>query len=170
MSTPNLLDGTEQFMRAAGQPIPDVPTIPPASVIALRMKMLVEEVSELVEAVGFRDMQDYLDCVYSDDSIDDIIQEAIDGTGRYNFDFTEMIDAFHDIAVIAYGGALETAGSDATKAAAAEVTRSNLDKVNGKHGPTVWAGEPMNSKVKKPAGWVGPDIAGVLKASGWEAT
>lgn len=163
---PNLLDGTEQFLTAAGHPIPDVPTIPPASVIARRLKMLVEEVSELVEAVGFRDIYDYLNCAY-DDSVEDTIQESIDSTARYPFDFPEMIDAFHDIAVIAHGGALETAGSEGAKATAAEVTRSNLDKVNGKHGPTVWAGEPMNSKVKKPAGWTGPDIAGALKAAGW---
>ena len=160
---PNLLDGTEQFLTAAGHPIPDVPTIPPASVIALRMELLIEEVSELVEAIGFRDLYDYLQCVYSDDSsIEEIIHEAIDGTGRYPFDFPEMIDAFHDIAVIAHGGALEAAGREGAKATAAEVTRSNLAKiVDGK------VLRRADGKIQKPEGFQPPDIAGALKAAGW---
>lgn len=158
---PNLLDGTEQFLAAAGHPIPDVPTIPPASVIALRIKLLIEEVSELVEAIGFRDLYDCLDCQGTEYE-EMVVQHSIDGTGRYKFNFPEMIDAFHDICVIAHGGALEAAGSEGAKATAAEVTRSNLAKiVDGK------VLRRADGKIQKPPGFQPPDIAGALKASGW---
>lgn len=163
---PNLLDGTEQFLRAARHPIPDVPTIPAAAAVAQRLKLLVEEVTELVQAVGFKDLYDYMECAH-DDEADIVVQDAIDaGT----FDLPESIDAFHDITVVAHGGALETAGSDGAKATADEVTRSNLDKVNGKHGPTQWSGRPFASKIMKPIeqGWQGPDIIGALVACGWD--
>ncbi|OZC80224.1 hypothetical protein CH274_13395 [Rhodococcus sp. 06-418-5] len=161
----NLLDGTEQFLRAARHPIPVVPTIPPAAVVTQRLKLLVEEVTELVQAAGFKDLYDYMECAHGDEA-DIVIQDAIDaGT----FDLPEAIDAFHDITVVAHGGALETAGSDGSKTTAAEVTRSNLDKVNGKHGPILWSGRPFASKIMKPIeqGWQGPDIIGALTECGW---
>lgn len=158
---PNLLDGTEQFLTAAGHPIPDVPTIPPASVIALRMKLLIEEVSELVEAVGFRDIYDYLECDLAQ-CAEDVIRDSFDATGRYPFNLPEMIDAFHDICVIAHGGALEAAGREGAKATAAEVTRSNLAKiVEGK------VLRRADGKIAKPSGFQPPNIAGALKAAGW---
>ncbi|PBC38517.1 hypothetical protein CJ179_38630 [Rhodococcus sp. ACS1] len=57
-------------------------------------------------------------------------------------------------------------GSDLALDLAAEVTRSNLDKINGKHGPIVWAGEPKKSKVLKPEGWVGPQLVEVFAKHG----
>lgn len=108
MTLPNLLDGTEEFLHAAGHPIPDAPAIPAADVIALRLKLLVEEVTELMQAVGFYGIHDYLECA-EDYSAVDVIEDAIDGVAG-SVNLVEMVDAFHDITVIAYGGALETAG------------------------------------------------------------
>lgn len=150
---PNLLDGTEQFLRAAGHPIPDKPAIPPAETVALRLKLLIEEVTELVEAVGFRDLYDYLECAH-DETAEMVIDTAtVDG----KFDLPEVVDAFHDITVIAHGGALETAGSDGAKRTADEVTRSNLSKIVG--GVAL---RREDGKIIKPAGWTPPDIRGAL--------
>lgn len=158
---PDILTGTERFMRAAGQPIPDVPAIPRFDTIALRIKMLVEELSELCEAVGFEDgLEGYLDIV-SSYSADAAITEIAHAEESGRIDLVEMVDAFLDIVVVAHGGVLETAGPEAAEAAAAEVTRSNLDKiVDG----VVQRRE--DGKILKPNGWVGPDIAGVLQRHG----
>lgn len=152
---PNILDGTEQFLRAAGHPIPNSPAIPDAATIALRLKLLLEEVDELCEAVGFDDIDDYLDAAASGDVEWAINRAVADGRA----DIVEMVDAFHDITVIAYGGALETAGTAGAKATADEVTRSNLSKiVDGK----VLRRE--DNKILKPDGWRPPNIQGALAA------
>lgn len=150
----DILTGTELFMRAAGQPIPDRPAVPAAETIALRLSLLVEEVNELCRAVGFDDIDHYLDC-----AANDAVEWQLSRTDLGGIDIVEMVDAFHDIVVVAHGGALETAGSDATKATAAEVTRSNLDKVvDGK----VLRRE--DQKIMKPENWTPPQIAAVLEA------
>lgn len=153
---PNLLDGTEQFLRAAEHPIPDRPAIPTPEVIALRLKLLIEEVDELCEAVGFEDLDHYVTKANWDDDLD-CIRSAID-EGRV--DLPEMVDAFHDIAVIAYGGALETAGVAGAKAAADEVTRSNLSKIVD--GRVI---RREDGKIMKPEGWRPPNIRGALAAA-----
>lgn len=153
MTLPNLLDGTEEFLRAACHPIPAAPAIPAADVVALRLKLLVEEVTELMQAVGFDDLYDYLECA-ADEVVADVVEDAREGG---DVDLVEMVDAFHDITVISYGGALETAGADAARRAADEVTRSNLAKiVDGK----VLRRE--DNKILKPEGWLPPDIRGAL--------
>ncbi len=150
---PNLLDGTEAFLVAAGHPIPAAPAIPAADVVALRLKLLVEEVTELMQAVGFDDLYDYLECA-ADEVVADVVEDAREAD---DVDLVEMVDAFHDITVIAYGGALETAGSVGARRAADEVTRSNLAKiVDGK------VLRRSDSKILKPDGWQPPDIAGAL--------
>ena len=153
MTLPNLLDGTEQFLRAAEHPIPDRPAIPEAKILALRLKLLVEEFGELLEAVGFDGLDDYLSALTEGD-VEWVIKGAMRG---FKVDLVEMVDAFHDITVVAYGGALETAGADGAKRAADEVTRSNLAKVvDGK------VLRRADGKLLKPGGWQPPDIAGAL--------
>lgn len=73
-------------------------------------------------------------------------------------DETEILDGLLDVIVVAWGTALAYFGPDAVHAAAAEVTRSNLDKVLGEGLPKL----NDAGKVLKPADWVAPDIAGVL--------
>lgn len=81
-------------------------------------------------------------------------------------DLVEYCDGLLDVMVVAWGNLLSVVGVDAALELAAEVNRSNLDKINGKHGPIVWDGEPRKSKVKKPVGWVGPDLRGILEKHG----
>ncbi len=72
-------------------------------------------------------------------------------------DLVETVDGLLDIIVIAWGTLLTYVGSDKAKAAAAEVVRSNLDKVvDGE------VKRREDGKILKPEGWVGPDIAGAI--------
>ena len=70
----------------------------------------------------------------------------------------EVVDGLLDVIVIAWGTLLAYVGPDAAKAAAAEVVRSNLDKVIGVNLPIF----REDGKIMKPPGWVAPNIAGAL--------
>lgn len=104
---PNLLDGTTEFMRLAGQLdesyFADDVNDPSRK---LRWDMLFEEFKE------YRDAESGSDPV-------------------------ETLDGLLDIIVIAWGTALKYYGEDVAKAGAAEVVRSNLSKVDGSLGPIV---------------------------------
>lgn len=82
--------------------------------------------------------------------------------GEFDNDAVEIGDGLWDVIVVAYGTLLSYFGPVATAEMGAEVARSNMDKVNGKHGPIVWKGQPYMSPVAKPKGWTGPDIRGIL--------
>lgn len=74
----------------------------------------------------------------------------------------EILDGLLDIIVIAWGTALKYFGPEKAKAAAAEVARSNLSKVDGTLGPIQLRSD---GKILKPEGWTPPDIEGVLNDS-----
>lgn len=166
---PDLLTGTEQFMVAATQPIPHRPTPPPAAIVAARLLMLAEEVAELCESYGLslyglesvhhiaRNDPDYATETLADE-IDAARESGSSDEGAGHTEMVEAVDAFLDIAVVAYGGALEVAGIAATHRAADEVTRSNLAKI----GPDGAVAKRADGKVMKPEGWTAPDIAGAL--------
>lgn len=73
-------------------------------------------------------------------------------------DLVQIVDGLLDVIVIAWGTLLAYVGPDAAKAAAAEVVRSNLDKVIGVNLPIF----REDGKIMKPPGWVAPNIAGAL--------
>lgn len=72
-------------------------------------------------------------------------------------DLVGTVDGLLDIIVIAWGTLLSYVGEGRAKAAAAEVARSNLDKVRGE------IKRRLDGKILKPEGWEPPDIAGVLE-------
>lgn len=78
-------------------------------------------------------------------------------------DPAEVLDGLLDVIVIAWGTALKYFGPEVAKAAAAEVVRSNLSKVDGSLGPIVYDGDDPDEKILKPKGWTPPDIKGVLQ-------
>lgn len=131
----NILEATQIFMDKAGQldtaGRPDMwPSNMPEGLRELRQRMLVGPEGEVTEYIS----------------------------GEDNDDLTEVVDGLLDIIVVAWGTLLAYVGPAKAKAAAAEVVRSNLDKVNRPEGPIFRA----DGKVLKPAGWTPPDIAGVL--------
>lgn len=90
----------------------------------------------------------------------DILHEEFDEyiDGEDNEDLVATVDALLDVIVVAWGSLLAYVGEDKAKAAAAEVVRSNLDKVVGEGLPIL----REDGKVLKPEGWRGPDIASVI--------
>ncbi|KZA10527.1 Phosphoribosyl-ATP pyrophosphohydrolase [Acinetobacter baumannii] len=80
-------------------------------------------------------------------------------TADLDDDLVEVVDGLLDIIVVAWGSLLAFIGEDKAKAAAAEVVRSNLDKVKGEGLPIF---RESDNKILKPIGWRAPDIAGVL--------
>ncbi len=163
---PGLLDGVEVFMRAADQPIPDTPAVPPAPVLALRLALILEEVEELFTAAGItkRELGTLVGGWRAEEYTEQILglieyDEEFGGS----VDLAELIDAYHDITIIARGGALESAGVAATFATANEVTRSNLAKI----GPDGKIAKRADGKGIKPEGWTPPDLVGVLASHGY---
>ena len=169
---PDLLTGTERFMTAAGQPIPDTPAPPPARTLAARLLMLAEEVAELCGTynLALYHLDDFQRTARLNpdraahelaDEIEACRENGSNEEGAEPAEMVDAVDAFLDIAVVAYGGALEVAGIAAARRAADEVTRSNLAKI----GPDGAVAKREDGKVMKPAGWTPPDIAGALGIS-----
>lgn len=158
MTSPNLLDGVELFMTAAGQPIPEKPAVPPARILAARLLMLFEEFDELLISIGIEPVD--VETAHGARDGAEWLTNLLEETWRTEKapDLVEMVDAFLDITVVAYGGSLETAGLAGTHAAAAEVTRSNLAKIL----PDGTCLKREDGKVLKPEGWRPPNIAEAL--------
>ncbi|MCZ4557969.1 hypothetical protein O4215_20620 [Rhodococcus maanshanensis] len=164
MSTPSLLEGTERFMRAAGQHIPDRPERPEIRTLALRLAMLAEEVDEACKAAGIdlftlgQAVEHGAATGHATSAVEFLVEE-IEHAGTLNpVNTTELVDAYLDIGVVAWGGVLETAGAEAGNACADEVTRSNLAKI----GPDGMCAKSPAGKVLKPADWTPPEIGLVL--------
>lgn len=85
------------------------------------------------------------------------IGEYFDGEDRGNL--VEVVDGLLDVIVVAWGTLLRYVGEDKANAAAAEVVRSNLSKVDGSLGPIQ---RREDGKITKPEGWTPPDIAGAI--------
>lgn len=132
VTLPNLLDGTEQFMALARQ-LDDEPVLADdCSDWSDRIRVLRYELLK-------EEYREYHDAEQENDVV-------------------EIVDGLLDVIVIAWGSLLAYVGPAKAKAAAAEVVRSNLDKVIG-------PGLPIfreDGKVLKPKGWTPPNIEGVL--------
>ncbi|AER48012.1 hypothetical protein COURTHOUSE_161 [Mycobacterium phage Courthouse] len=76
-------------------------------------------------------------------------------------DLVGVVDGLLDIMVVSWGSLLSFVGEEKAKAAAAEVVRSNLDKVKGEGLPIF----NEAGKIVKPPNFVPPDIAGALGLS-----
>lgn len=136
----NLLDGTTQFHQLADEPIAQWYSTGPMDPMtedgfnelrAKRIRLLREEFNE------------YL------------------GKGEDKDNPVEILDGLLDVIVIAWGTGLAYFGKELMEAAAAEVVRSNLSKVDGTLGPIVR--RESDGKVLKPEGWRAPQIGRVLE-------
>lgn len=152
----NVQELVREFHEAFGQPIVDKPTVPSKERCVLRAALTLEEQLELLVGLG--------------DDHDEPIKKTVAHvcrrllTSEQGPDIVQVADAIGDALYVLYGTAIEF-GIDMGPVVK-EIHAANLRKL----GPD---GKPLydeNGKVKKPEGWVGPDIAGVLKAQGWDGT
>lgn len=155
----NLLDGTSKFHHLAdlptgesivdgmgrnfsnGQPMTDQGF---TDLRKLRIKLLAEEFKEYLDGEAAT-VEDGETILWDDQNL------------------PEVVDGLLDIIVIAWGSLLAYVGEDKAIAAANEVVRSNLSKVDGTLGPIV---RREDGKLMKPEGWTGPNIEGVLFSEG----
>lgn len=117
---------------------------------ALYIGLQLEEMAEKLEAIGYAgdallvSLMKGTSGQFKSGSFDQLVE-----TG----DREAMLDADVDLAWVTVGSALSQ-GADLL-GAMREVARANLDKI----GPDGTVLKDENGKVKKPAGWRGPDIA-----------
>lgn len=82
------------------------------------------------------------------------VTEALDAE-----DTPELVDAFLDIAYVAFTGAIRFAGEEKALEAWEAISKANLSKVDGSLGPVR---RNRDGKILKPEGFKHPDIEEVL--------
>jgi predicted HAD superfamily Cof-like phosphohydrolase len=131
------------FMREFNQPIAPAPSIPSKEVVALRARLVVEEVFEMMEAL-YGKMPEW-----------DVAQALIRDVMRVRtprVDLSKLADAFGDIDYVVEGARLAFGIEGGAVADAIHV--SNMEKVGGQR--------RGDGKQLKPAQWQPPDVAGIL--------
>lgn len=131
------------FHEAFGVPVRYTPVRPADERIRLRVKLITEEYTELMQALGFE--------------VDIELFSKSSGGALLPVDMAKVADGCADLDYVVEGTRLEF-GIDGAPVAA-EVHRSNMAKIGG----------PVrgDGKVLKPTGWKSPDIVGELVKQGW---
>lgn len=131
----------KEFMVAAGQDLPATPTVPDPKTRILRIKLLLEEVLELAEALD-------VEVRLSDQKVNEDVLEYNAGS---NVDLVETADAIADISVVNDGAGL-ACGFD-MEPIDKEVHRTNMEKFGlGGHR------NEETGKWMKPPNWEPPNI------------
>lgn len=140
------------FMRAADQYMPEVPWVPEEAVVKLRVKMVLEEVVEMIESCydleqyttireDLRSIQYDLECIET------------------NVDLVDLADSLADIDYVVEG--MRNSFGINGAPIADEVHRSNM----AKFGPGSW--KRKDGKLMKPPGWKSPNVGQMLIDQGW---
>lgn len=135
-----------QFHRAGEYSVRHSPMVPPEEEIRFRLRLIVEEFFEMLEA-----------CFGLSGSIEDA-REKIAHVLKENalfIDLPELVDAWADLKYVIVGSEVQF-GIDGN-AVFRLVHEANM----AKHGPG--GGRDETGKTKKPPGWTPPDIAGELE-------
>jgi predicted HAD superfamily Cof-like phosphohydrolase len=148
-----LQDQVLEFHVAFDVPCPGFPTVPPADRVRLRLRLIAEEFLELV-AAATNDPDDNGPRIRME-RIKSLIGKHME-TSVIRVDLPEFIDACGDLDYVVEGSRLEF-GVDGLPIADA-IHAANMAKLGG---PVV------DGKIRKPAGWQPPDIAGELRKQGW---
>lgn len=145
-------DRVKEFMVLAKQETPDKPTVPSDKVLELRAKLMLEELFELLGAMGITVINTNQDTNILD------YKNLLISRNDYPVDIVEVADGLADESVVLYGTAVAF-GID-MKPLVEEVDNNNL----AKFGPGHYIRE--DGKLMKPPGHKKPDIAKVLKQQG----
>lgn len=139
------LDMVREFHESFGHPVESKPISPSLKLLSLRLKLILEEVDELVKATGTK--------VTALEDGSYVVE--VDGSSQY--DPVEVADALGDILYVVYGAflALGLPAKEVFK----EIHDSNMTKL----GPD---GKPMyneNGKVVKGPNYRPPDIKSIIE-------
>lgn len=132
----------EEFMRKAGQDVPEVPTVPDVETRRLRASLIYEEAMETIAALGFEVYWDFEDLTPQFREVSPC-------------DLIEVIDGCCDIKVVTTG-TLSAFGipDEPFQKLIDESNLAKFAKGSYKRGDGKWM---------KPPGWQAPDIEGLLK-------
>lgn len=154
------IGNVREFMAKFQQHIGSAPGWPPQEVLDLRVRLIAEEFAEMVEAGGY---EGDLWIARTEETKNDIEIVEIDGWCHESDEpseearkFPAFIDALIDMVYVILGTFI-ACGVDPQPIWEA-VHAANLRKI-----PAADKG----AKVLKPAGWVAPDVAGLLREQGW---
>lgn len=142
-------DQVLEFHKALGVRVRDVPTVPTEDEICLRLKLIAEEFSELLEALhGEASTRVAMEGVW-----------WLIGWSSHKpaIDVVEVADALADLAYVVEG-TNQVFGIDSGPVAA-EVHRSNMSKLGG--------AIRADGKIQKGPKYSPPDLARVLREQGW---
>lgn len=142
-----------QFMKKVGQVIAPKPKRPAPEVVKLRMRLIVEEVFELLEAAGV----DFVAVRVARGELFAAIDRYDPSTHKLKM--KDWVDALADIDYVVEGARL--AFGIFGKPFAAEVHKKNMEKFAGGY-------RDEHGKWRKPADWTPPDIERILREQGWE--
>jgi predicted HAD superfamily Cof-like phosphohydrolase len=142
-----------EFHRLFGIPILETPQVPSDDRVRLRMRMLLEETLECLDAC-------FVDDHVTIDQLKRLGAEFID-KNVVSVDLPLLADGFGDVDYIVEGNRLEF-GIQGHPIADA-IHQANMAKA----GPDGWIVRRADGKVLKPEGWTPPDIEGELKKQGW---
>lgn len=138
-----------EFHRANNHPVLDKPQVPADERVRLRLRLIMEETLELLQAALPNETSIIPQCGR--------MLDLVISAGIIRVDLPELADACADLDYVVEGTRLEF-GIDGVPIAA-EVHRSNMAKVG--------AGKREDDKALKPKGWKPPDIEGELRKQGW---
>jgi predicted HAD superfamily Cof-like phosphohydrolase len=147
--TATIREQVSEFHRAFDQPVLDTPTVPPDERVRLRLRLVLEEAFELIEACG--GLRSPLSLKQLRDDVFVLITRC-----GVKVDLVAAADALADLDYVVEGTRLEF-GIDGAPIAA-EVHRSNMAKV----WPDGSVKKNDDGKVLKPDGWTPPDIRAEL--------
>lgn len=141
-----------EFHEVANQPILKVPTIPSDDRVRLRLRLIAEEVSEIL----------YSSLSMTEDKFKELktLLNTLIDTSEVSVDIVELADGLADTDYVVEGTRLEFGINGPP--IAAEVHRSNM----AKFGDGCRFRE--DGKILKPPDWTPPDILGELKKQGWK--
>ncbi len=146
-----------QMMTAASQTINNFPTVPSDKDIHLRNQLITEEVLEFLTATLGNTPEARDTLVKMEQVLSELKAMSSNDVKVVNVDMLEVVDALVDIEVINIGTAL-TYGIN-IDAGFNIVHESNMAKVNPQTGRM---DKNEFGKIIKPAGWVAPDLSGLI--------
>jgi len=139
-------DQVSAFHAVMGVDCPACPTVPSADVVRLRARLIAEEFCETMASLYPRSNWD---------AIRVLLMAQFDNSPSP--DMIGLADGLADLDYVVEG-TRQAFGIDGAPIAA-EVHRSNMAKLGGP--------KDANGKIRKPDGWLPPDVAGELSAQGW---
>ena len=146
-----------QMMTAASQTINNSPTVPSDKDVHLRNQLITEEVLEFLTATLGNTPEAQGTLEKMGQALSDLKLMSANNVKVVDIDMLEVVDALVDIEVINIGTAL-TYGIN-IDAGFNIVHESNMAKVNPQTGRM---DKNEFGKIIKPAGWVAPDLSGLI--------